>query len=47
MSVSFLQNLGRRVIRALASLPAIPDKFFFTVRDDAFADQINAHIGQK
>jgi hypothetical protein len=34
-------------IRALASLPAIPDKFFFTVRDDAVADQINTHIGQK
>jgi hypothetical protein len=28
-------------------LPAIPDKFFFTVRDDAVADQINTHIGQK
>jgi len=28
-------------------LPAITDKFFFTVRDDAVADQINAHIGQK
>ena len=34
-------------IRAWASLPASTDKFFFTVRDDAVADQINAHIGQK
>jgi hypothetical protein len=28
-------------------LPAISDKFFFTLRDDAVADQINAQIGQK
>ena len=34
-------------IRALATLPAIPEKFAFTVRDDAVADQINQHIGQK
>ena len=56
-SVGFVQKLSYKgwvcktwegeQIRALASLPAIPDKFFFTVRDDAVADQINTHIGQK
>ncbi len=34
-------------VRALATMPAIPEKFQFTVRDTAVADQINAHIGQK
>jgi hypothetical protein len=34
-------------VRALAVMPAIPEKFEFTVRDTAVADQINAHIGQK
>ena len=34
-------------IRALSVMPAIPEKFAFTVRDAAVADQINAHIGQK
>ena len=34
-------------VRALAMMPAIPEKFAFTVRDTAVADQINAHIGQK
>ena len=34
-------------VRALATMPAIPEKFAFTVRDNAVADQINAHIGQK
>ncbi|MGI9150852.1 MAG: hypothetical protein ACR2IX_05010 [Limnohabitans sp.] len=34
-------------VRALAVMPAIPEKFEFTVRDVAVADQINAHIGQK
>ena len=34
-------------VGALASMPAIPEKFAFTVRDAAVADQINAHIGQK
>ena len=56
-SVGFVQKLSYKgwvcktwegeQIRALASLPAIPDKFFFTVRDDAVAAQINTHIGQK
>ena len=34
-------------VRALAVMPAIPEKFAFTVRDTTIADQINAHIGQK
>jgi hypothetical protein len=34
-------------MRALANMPTIPEKFAFTVRDAAIADQINAHIGQK
>jgi len=34
-------------VRALAVMPAIPEKFAFTVRDDAVVDQINALIGQK
>jgi hypothetical protein len=34
-------------MRALANMPTIPEKFLFTVRDDAVIDQINAHIGQK
>ena len=34
-------------VRALAVVPAVPEKFPFTVRDAAIADQINAHIGQK
>ena len=56
-SVGFVQKLSYKgwvcktwegeQIRALATLPAIPEKFAFTVRDDAVADQINAHIGQK
>ena len=37
---------GERV-RALAVMPAIPEKFAFTVRDTEVADQINALIGQK
>ena len=34
-------------IRALAVIPAIPEKFEFTVRDVAIADQLNASIGKK
>jgi hypothetical protein len=34
-------------VRALAVMPAIPEKFAFTVRDTEVADQINALIGQK
>jgi hypothetical protein len=56
-SVGFVQKLSYKgwvcktwegeQIRALATLPAVPEKFGFTVRDDAVADQINKHIGQK
>jgi len=56
-SVGFVQKLSYKgwicktwegeQIRALATLPAIPEKFVFTVRDDAVADQINKHSGQK
>jgi hypothetical protein len=56
-SVGFVQKLSYKgwvcktwegeQIRALATLPAVPEKFAFTVRDDAVADQINARIGQK
>ena len=34
-------------VRALTVVPAVPEKFPFTVRDTAIADQLNAHIGQK
>jgi hypothetical protein len=56
-SVGFVQKLSYKgwvcktwegeQIRALATLPAIPEKFAFTVREDAVADQINKQIGQK
>ncbi|MEY2678733.1 MAG: hypothetical protein RLZ00_1425, partial [Pseudomonadota bacterium] len=56
-SVGFVQKLSYKgwvcktwegeQIRALATLPAIPEKFAFTVRDDAVADAINKQIGQK
>ena len=34
-------------VRALAAVPAVPEKFVFSVRDASVVDQINAHIGQK
>ena len=56
-SVGFVQKLSYKgwvcktwegeQVRALAVMPAIPEKFSFTVRDTAVADQINASIGQK
>ena len=56
-SVGFVQKLSYKgwicktwegeQVRALAVMPAIPEKFAFTVRDDVVADQINQHIGQK
>ena len=56
-SVGFVQKLSYKgwvcktwegeQVRALASMPVIPEKFAFTVRDSAVADEINAHIGQK
>jgi hypothetical protein len=56
-SVGFVQKLSYKgwvcktwegeQVRALAAVPAVPEKFAFTVRDSAVADQLNAHIGQK
>jgi len=56
-SVGFVQKLSYKgwvcktwegaQVRALAVMPAIPEKFAFTVRDTTVADQINASIGQK
>ena len=56
-SVGFVQKLSYtgwicktwegEQMRALAVMPAIPEKFAFTVRDTAVADEINRHIGQK
>ena len=56
-SVAYVQKLSYKgwvcktwegeQVRALSVMPAIPEKFAFTVRDAAIADQINAHIGQK
>ena len=56
-SVGFVQKLSYKgwvcktwegeQVRALAVMPAIPEKFAFTVRDDAVADAINKQIGQK
>jgi hypothetical protein len=34
-------------VRALSVVPAVPEKFAFTVRDAAVVDQINTQIGQK
>ncbi|WP_310625361.1 hypothetical protein [Limnohabitans sp.] len=56
-SVGFVQKLSYKgwicktwegeQVRALAVMPTIPEKFAFTVRDAAVAEQINASIGQK
>jgi hypothetical protein len=56
-SVGFVQKLSYKgwicktwegeQIRAVATLPAVPEKFAFTVRDPAVVDKINAHIGKK
>lgn len=34
-------------VRALAVMPAIPEKFIFTVRDTNIVEQLNVNIGQK
>ncbi|MEY4156429.1 MAG: hypothetical protein RJB64_1150, partial [Pseudomonadota bacterium] len=34
-------------VRALSVVPAVPEKFEFTVRDAGVVDKINQHIGQK
>jgi hypothetical protein len=56
-SVGFVQKISYKgwlcktwegeQVRALAVVPAIPEKFEFTVRDAAVVDKINQHIGQK
>ncbi len=34
-------------MRAVATMPAVPEKFEFTVRDATVVDKINAHLGKK
>ncbi len=56
-SVGFVQKLSYKgwvcktwegeQLRALSNMPTVPEKFIFTVRDNAVVYQINAHIGQK
>jgi hypothetical protein len=56
-SVGFVQKLSYKgwvcktwegeQMRALATLPAVPEKFTFTVRDAAVVDKINAHLGKR
>ena len=56
-SVGFVQKISYKgwlcktwegeQVRALAVVPAIPEKFEFTVRDATVVDKINQHLGQK
>jgi hypothetical protein len=56
-SVGFVQKLSYKgwvcktwegeQMRAVATMPAVPEKFAFTVRDAAVVDKINAHLGKK
>ncbi len=56
-SVGFVQKISHKgwvcktwegeQVRALSVVPAVPEKFAFTVRDPAVVDQINTRIGQK
>jgi hypothetical protein len=56
-SVGFVQKISHKgwvcktwegeQVRALSVVPAVPEKFAFTVRDPAVVDQINSQIGQK
>ena len=56
-SVGFVQKISYKgwlcktwegeQVRALSVVPAMPEKFEFTVRDAAVVDKINQHIGQK
>ena len=56
-SVGFVQKISYKgwlcktwegeQVRALAVVPAIPEKFEFTVRDASVVDKINQHLGQK
>lgn len=56
-SVGFVQKISYKgwvcktwegeQMRAVATMPAVPEKFEFTVRDAAVVDKINAHLGKK
>jgi hypothetical protein len=56
-SVGFVQKISYKgwvcktwegeQVRALSVVPAVPEKFAFTVRDEKVVEQINALIGQK
>ena len=56
-SVGFVQKISHKgwicktwegeQVRALFTIPAMPEKFDFTVRDEQVVDQINAMIGKK
>jgi len=56
-SVGFVQKISYKgwlcktwegeKVDALSVVPAVPEKFAFTVRDAAVVDKINQHIGQK
>ena len=56
-SVGFVQKISYKgwvcktwegeQVRALSIVPAVPEKFAFTVRDERVVEQINALIGQK
>lgn len=56
-SVGFVQKISHKgwvcktwegeQVRALFAMPAVPEKFLFTVRDERVVDQINTLIGQK
>ena len=56
-SVGFVQKISYKgwlcktwegeQVRALAVVPAIPEKFEFTARDASVVDKINQHLGQK
>jgi hypothetical protein len=56
-SVGFVQKLSYKgwvcktwegeQIRSIANLQTAPDKFIFTVRDDAVAEKINQTLGEK
>ena len=56
-SVGFVQKISHKgwvcktwegeQVRALFAMPAVPEKFLFSVRDERVVDQINTLIGQK
>ena len=56
-SVGFVQKISYKgwvcktwegeQMRAVATMPAVPERFEFTVRDATVVDKINAHLGKK